>query len=52
MEIAGMVGTVREVVSRVMSKLKKEGIILQSTVKGFRISKRRLYKYLSEESAV
>jgi len=51
-EIAGMVGTVREVVSRVMSKLKKEGVILKSTVKGFRISKNRLCRYLSEESAV
>ncbi len=46
-EIASMVGTVREVVSRVMSRFKKEGIILDSNVKGFRVSKERLLEMLS-----
>lgn len=46
-EIASMVGTVREVVSRVMSKFKKEGIILDGNVKGFRVSKQKLVEMLS-----
>ncbi|MFN3739757.1 MAG: Crp/Fnr family transcriptional regulator [Thermodesulfovibrionales bacterium] len=46
-DIASMVGSVREVVSRVMSKFKKEGIILESNVKGFRVSKQRLVEMLS-----
>lgn len=41
-DIASMIGTVREVVSRVMSKLKKEGVIIESTVRGFKIDKERL----------
>lgn len=41
-EIASMVGTVREVVSRIMSRFRKEGIILDSNGRGFKISKQRL----------
>lgn len=51
-EIASMVGTVREVVSRVMSKLKREGVIIESTVRGFRISKKKLSRYLSQHTEV
>jgi CRP/FNR family transcriptional regulator len=43
-DIASMTGTVREVVSRVMARLKKEGVIIDSTVKGFRIDKKKLLK--------
>lgn len=45
-DIASMTGTVREVVSRAMSRLKKEGVIIDSTVKGFRIDKEKLLKLL------
>lgn len=41
-DIASMVGTVREVVSRTMSKLKKRGVIVHSTVKGFKIDRSKL----------
>ena len=40
--IASMTGTVREVVSRTMSKLKKKGIILESDVHGFTINTQKL----------
>lgn len=43
-DIASMTGTVREVVSRVMSKLKKEGIIVESTVRGFKVDRERLHE--------
>ncbi len=46
-DIASMVGTVRVVVSRTMSKLKKEGVIVSSSVKGFIINKTSLYAYLN-----
>ena len=36
-DIASMVGTVREVVSRVMAKLRREGIIVETAIKGFKI---------------
>lgn len=49
-EIASMVGTVKEVVSRVMSIFKKEGIIIESSVRGFRLSKRRLLDILDNLS--
>jgi CRP/FNR family transcriptional regulator len=45
-DIASMVGTVRVVVSRIMSRLKKEGVIVSSSVKGFKINKTSLYAYL------
>ena len=41
-DIASMTGTVREVVSRTMSRLKKEGAIVDSSVKGFTIDKERM----------
>lgn len=46
-DIAAMTGTVREVVSRTMSKLKKDRIITESTVKGFRIDKERLARLVN-----
>lgn len=46
-DLASMTGTVREVVSRTMSQLKKENIILESTAKGFKVSKSRLLRSLS-----
>lgn len=46
-DIASMVGSVREVVSRTMSRLKKEGIIVDSNIKGFRIDKERLSRLIS-----
>lgn len=42
-----MTGTVREVVSRTMSRLRKEGIIVESTVKGMRVNKAKLLTLLS-----
>lgn len=47
--IASMTGTVREVVSRVMLKLKKEKIIVESSIRGFKIDKARLTKYLDRK---
>ncbi len=46
-ELASMTGTVREVVSRTMSRLRKEGIIVESTVKGMRVNKAKLLTLLS-----
>jgi CRP/FNR family transcriptional regulator len=46
-ELASMTGTVREVVSRTMSRLRKEGIILESTVKGIKVDRIKLLKLLS-----
>jgi CRP/FNR family transcriptional regulator len=37
--IASMTGTVREVVSRIMSQLKKEGIIIDSNIRSFKIDR-------------
>ncbi|MBF0458364.1 MAG: Crp/Fnr family transcriptional regulator [Nitrospirae bacterium] len=47
-EIASMTGSVREVVSRTMSKLKKSGIILNRTSKGFKIDKQLAIKYMKQ----
>jgi CRP/FNR family cyclic AMP-dependent transcriptional regulator len=47
-DIASMIGTVREVVSRTMSKLKKEGVIVESTPKGFKLDREMLSKLLSK----
>ena len=46
-DIASMVGSVREVVSRTMSRLKKERIIVDSNIKGFKIDKERLSRLIS-----
>ncbi|GAB4417484.1 MAG: Crp/Fnr family transcriptional regulator [Thermodesulfovibrionales bacterium] len=46
-DIASMTGTVREVVSRTMSRLKKEGIITGSSARGFNVKRERLLKLLS-----
>jgi CRP/FNR family transcriptional regulator len=46
-DIASMTGTVREVVSRTMSRLKKDGVIVDSSVKGFKIDKERLKRCLN-----
>ncbi len=51
-DIASMTGTVRELVSRVISKLKKEKIVLSSNVKGLRIDKRKLELFLSDKYPV
>ncbi|MFN3479324.1 MAG: Crp/Fnr family transcriptional regulator [Thermodesulfovibrionales bacterium] len=45
-DLASMTGTVREVVSRTMSRLKKEGVVLESTARGFKIKKSGLLKLL------
>lgn len=49
-DIAAMTGTVREVVSRAMSRLKKQGIIIDSNIKGFKIDRRKLSGSISEKS--
>ena len=41
-ELASMTGTVREVVSRTMSRLRKEGIITDSSARGFKIDNNKL----------
>lgn len=48
-DIASMAGTVREVVSRVMLRLKKEGVILDTTARGFKVNKEMLIKLLSRK---
>ncbi len=45
-ELAAMTGTVREVVSRCMSRLKREGVILESTAQGLKVKKSRLLSML------
>jgi CRP/FNR family cyclic AMP-dependent transcriptional regulator len=45
-DIASMTGTVREVVSRTMSRLRKERGIVDSSIRGFTVDKRRLLKLL------
>jgi CRP-like cAMP-binding protein len=49
-EIASMTGSVREVVSRTMSRLKKSGIILDRTVRGFTVNKRRAVTYMKQNT--
>jgi CRP/FNR family transcriptional regulator, cyclic AMP receptor protein len=51
-DVASMTGTVREVVSRTMSKLKKEGVITHTSVKGFTIDRGRLSKLAGRLSSV
>jgi CRP/FNR family transcriptional regulator len=50
-DIAAMTGTVREVVSRTMAKLKREGIIIDSTVRGFTVDKGRLKALIGRRTA-
>ena len=50
-ELASMTGTVREVVSRTMSKLKKEGIIVHTSVKGFTIDRGKLKDLAERQSS-
>jgi CRP/FNR family transcriptional regulator, cyclic AMP receptor protein len=47
-DIASMIGTVREVVSRTMLKLKKEGIIAETGMKGFKVDKEKLLSLLRQ----
>ena len=47
-DIASMTGSVREVVSRTMSRLKKEGIIVDSNIKGFTIDTEKLSHLISK----
>lgn len=44
-DIASMVGTVREVVSRVIAKLRREGIVVESTSKGCTVDKTELSRF-------
>lgn len=48
-DIALMTGTVREVVSRIMSRLKRDGVIVDSHVRGFKIDKNMLLSLLSKK---
>lgn len=45
-DIASMTGSVREVVSRTMLKLKKENIIVDSSASGFKVDKAKVSRYL------
>lgn len=45
-DLAAITGTVREVVSRTMSRLKKEQVIVDSSVRGFTIDRERLLRFL------
>lgn len=47
-DIAAMAGTVREVASRTMSKLKKDRVITTSTVRGFAIDIEKLADFLKK----
>jgi CRP/FNR family transcriptional regulator len=48
-DVASMTGTVREVVARTMSKLKKEGVVTHTSVKGFTIDRARLSMLLNKQ---
>jgi CRP/FNR family transcriptional regulator len=50
--IASLTGTVREVVSRTMLKMKKQGIITDSTIKGFTIDKAKLAYLLNKRHLI
>jgi CRP-like cAMP-binding protein len=45
-DIASMIGSVREVVSRTMLKLKKDNIIVDSSASGFKVDKAKVSKHL------
>lgn len=49
-DIASLTGTVREVVSRTMSRLKKEGVIIDSSVRGFTVDKEKLVDLLNRKN--
>jgi CRP/FNR family transcriptional regulator len=51
-DIAAITGSVREVVSRTMSRLRKEGIIIDSSAKGFLIDKESLAGLLHRKESV
>lgn len=48
-DIASITGTVREVVSRTMLRLKKDGIISDSGVGGFTVDRKKLAHLLNEK---
>lgn len=48
-DIAAMTGTVREVVSRTMARFKREGVIADSSARGFRVDKDRLSHLLKRK---
>ncbi len=48
-EIASMTGTVREVVSRIMSKMKKNGVISSSSAGGFTVDRDKLALLLDKD---
>lgn len=47
-DLAEMVGTAREVVSRSMAFLKKSGIITHSSIKGFKVDSKRLKELIGD----
>lgn len=49
-DIAAMTGTVREVVSRTITRLKKKGVITDRSVRGFKIDKQGLSKLLNKKT--
>ncbi|MBF0319805.1 MAG: Crp/Fnr family transcriptional regulator [Nitrospirae bacterium] len=49
-ELAALVGTAREVVSRIVGSLKEKKIILDSRTKNFKINKKTLLKYIKSAS--
>jgi CRP/FNR family transcriptional regulator len=48
-DIASMTGTVREIVSRTMARFKKEGVIADSSARGFKVDKDRLSHLLKRK---
>ncbi len=51
-DIASLTGTVREVVSRTMSKLKNEGVITDSSVKSFKINRDKLSSLINRKNSL
>lgn len=49
--LASMSGTVREVVSRTLLKLKKKRVITDTTVRGISVNKEKLVRYLFDKTA-
>lgn len=49
--LASMSGTVREVVSRTLLKLKKNGVITDTTARGIGVNKEKLVRYLFDKTA-
>lgn len=50
-DIASIAGTVKEVVSRTMLKLKKEGVIFDTSARGFKVNKEMLLKLLKRKTS-